>query len=244
MTSVALLMPAVRPNTSTATIRKMGSSGEDFNFHHARIRRIKNTLAIRLSRVCGTHGRMTLWRRSSDLHDEPVIDLRRVSPDHLTALLDDETSDWRTGLDWDFRASADLVRRFVHLQALNGSRSFTATASPPAMPSASAEDYQGPHRRTCSSPPSIAPSKTKTRCCAPYWTPCGGPLECAASSPQLMMLSAPIHRAVPRQNWFRCYPPLFHGSAFGPGPQASPRRNPTRSPSSRGPIRRKTVPPA
>lgn len=56
----------------------------------------------------------------SDLHDEPVIDLRRISAERLAPLIEHETADWRTGLDWDFRQSADLVRRFVHLQALNG----------------------------------------------------------------------------------------------------------------------------
>jgi ribosomal protein S18 acetylase RimI-like enzyme len=35
-------------------------------------------------------------------------------------LLEEETEAWRERLDWDFSKSADLVRRFVDLRALNG----------------------------------------------------------------------------------------------------------------------------
>src|SRR5579862_3751883 len=49
-----------------------------------------------------------------------VVDLRDLSEEHLEPLLQEETEAWRTGLDWDFHPSADLVRRFVHLRALSG----------------------------------------------------------------------------------------------------------------------------
>lgn len=49
-----------------------------------------------------------------------VVDLRRVRADELNAILEQETRDWRRQLDWDFHTSADLVRRFVNLKALNG----------------------------------------------------------------------------------------------------------------------------
>ncbi len=51
---------------------------------------------------------------------EPVVELRRVSTAQLEPLLAEETVAWQEGLDWDFRPSADLVRRFVNLQALSG----------------------------------------------------------------------------------------------------------------------------
>ena len=35
-------------------------------------------------------------------------------------MLDEETQTWLDTLDWDFRASASLVRRFLEMQALNG----------------------------------------------------------------------------------------------------------------------------
>jgi hypothetical protein len=51
---------------------------------------------------------------------EPVMDLRRVATAQLEPVLAEETAAWETGLSWDFRPSADLVRRFVNLQALSG----------------------------------------------------------------------------------------------------------------------------
>lgn len=49
-----------------------------------------------------------------------LIDLRALSSRDLEALLEEETREWRTALDWDFAKSADLVRRFVDLRALSG----------------------------------------------------------------------------------------------------------------------------
>src|SRR5271166_1291102 len=56
----------------------------------------------------------------SDWHSEPVVELRRIAAEQLAPILEEETVAWRTELDWDFRPSADLVRRFVHMQALSG----------------------------------------------------------------------------------------------------------------------------
>lgn len=53
-------------------------------------------------------------------HTESLIDLRDLTVEHLTGLLEEETESWRAELDWDFRASADLVRRFIQLRSLNG----------------------------------------------------------------------------------------------------------------------------
>ena len=49
-----------------------------------------------------------------------IVDLRDLSADDLQPLLEEEVLAWRTTLDWDFTASADLVRRFVRIQALHG----------------------------------------------------------------------------------------------------------------------------
>src|SRR5690348_2889934 len=49
-----------------------------------------------------------------------IVDLRHLRSGDLDALLDEETETWRETLDWDFRASAGLVRRFLDMQALNG----------------------------------------------------------------------------------------------------------------------------
>ncbi|HLK47151.1 MAG TPA: GNAT family N-acetyltransferase [Bryobacteraceae bacterium] len=52
---------------------------------------------------------------------EEIVDLRRLSARHLEPLLGEEIETWRAELEWDFEKSADLVRRFMDLRALNGS---------------------------------------------------------------------------------------------------------------------------
>jgi ribosomal protein S18 acetylase RimI-like enzyme len=57
------------------------------------------------------------------LSDSPlarVVELRQLRGGDLDLLLDEETQAWRETLDWDFRGSANLVRRFLEIQALNG----------------------------------------------------------------------------------------------------------------------------
>ncbi len=49
-----------------------------------------------------------------------IIDLRGVTARDLEPLLAEEIEEWHTGLEWDFEKSADLVRRFVDMRALNG----------------------------------------------------------------------------------------------------------------------------
>lgn len=57
------------------------------------------------------------------LPDRPVadlIELRYLRAGDLDALLEDEIETWRTTFHWDFRPSAELVRRFLQMQSLNG----------------------------------------------------------------------------------------------------------------------------
>ncbi len=49
-----------------------------------------------------------------------VLELRFLRAGDLNALLDEEIQEWADNLDWDFRGSAGLVRRFLEMQALNG----------------------------------------------------------------------------------------------------------------------------
>jgi ribosomal protein S18 acetylase RimI-like enzyme len=49
-----------------------------------------------------------------------LVDLRHLRAEDLDALLDEEVETWWQLLDWDFGKSADLVRRFVDMRALNG----------------------------------------------------------------------------------------------------------------------------
>jgi ribosomal protein S18 acetylase RimI-like enzyme len=58
------------------------------------------------------------------LHPEPapqLVDLRRLQARDLDAILAEECDAWLQELAWDFRKSADLVRRFVDMRALSGS---------------------------------------------------------------------------------------------------------------------------
>jgi ribosomal protein S18 acetylase RimI-like enzyme len=49
-----------------------------------------------------------------------IVELRDIGADALGRVLDEEKITWRSQLQWDFTASAELVRRFVRIQALNG----------------------------------------------------------------------------------------------------------------------------
>jgi ribosomal protein S18 acetylase RimI-like enzyme len=56
----------------------------------------------------------------SDAPVPRVLELRQVRVSALNPLLEEETEAWRAQLDWNFLPSADLVRRFVEMQALSG----------------------------------------------------------------------------------------------------------------------------
>jgi ribosomal protein S18 acetylase RimI-like enzyme len=55
------------------------------------------------------------------LADPPeIVDLRQLTARDLSRLLDDEIAAWRDSLHWDYERSAELVRRFIDMRALNG----------------------------------------------------------------------------------------------------------------------------
>ena len=60
---------------------------------------------------------MAAWLESPD---HLIVDLKNISAADIGRLLDEETAVWKEALDWDFEPSAELVRRFVGMQALNG----------------------------------------------------------------------------------------------------------------------------
>ena len=57
---------------------------------------------------------------ATDLGTPRLIELRHLRADDLNNLLEEEIAAWKESLDWDFYASAGLVRRFIDMQALNG----------------------------------------------------------------------------------------------------------------------------
>ncbi len=68
-------------------------------------------------------------RAGASSADPELVDLRRVDIEHLNPILNEETETWRDELDWDFRPSAELIRRFVHMQALSGFALISRNAS-------------------------------------------------------------------------------------------------------------------
>src|ERR1051325_99796 len=56
----------------------------------------------------------------SSPHSTHIVDLRHIETRRIEPLLQEETAAWAASLEWDFEKSADLVRRFVDLHALNG----------------------------------------------------------------------------------------------------------------------------
>jgi len=57
---------------------------------------------------------------ASELHAAELVELTQISADDLEPVLQEERITWRSTLRWDFSASAELVRRFVGIQALGG----------------------------------------------------------------------------------------------------------------------------
>jgi len=137
----------------------------------------------------------------------PLVDLRDVTPDYLEPLLCEETEEWRTELDWDYRPSADLVRRFVGMKALTG------FALPGEKEAAGygyyvCEDgkgligglYVGRRYRTGDNENTLLTAILD----AMWRTPGTRRVEA-----QLMMLSTPLSRNMPSPRWSRVFPRKF-----------------------------------
>jgi ribosomal protein S18 acetylase RimI-like enzyme len=56
----------------------------------------------------------------SDRQSDSLVDVHELTGHQISTLLEEEISEWRRSLDWDFAASAELVRRFVEMRALTG----------------------------------------------------------------------------------------------------------------------------
>lgn len=143
-----------------------------------------------------------------------LLELRRVSAEQLAPVLDEEITLWKRELDWDFRASADLVRRFVSMQALSG---FAVARNGRAAGYAYyvCEEGKGlvgdvfvmrEHRR-----PEIETALLDASLTAMF-----GMLGIRRVEAQIMMISSPLERPVPASNWFRRYPRYFMEAPLGP----------------------------
>jgi ribosomal protein S18 acetylase RimI-like enzyme len=150
-----------------------------------------------------------------------IVELRRIEADRLAPLLDEEIAAWRSELDWDFRLSADLVRRFVHMQALTGFALVTNTAEGPRV--------DGYSYYVCEDGKGLIGDLYVTR---KLRTPerenllLGAVLNALWRTPgvrrveaQLLMLSSPLdtarHENFPLREWFRCYRRSFLYAPLG-----------------------------
>jgi ribosomal protein S18 acetylase RimI-like enzyme len=50
-----------------------------------------------------------------------IVDLRQISSRQITPLLEEEAQRWREELHWDYRASLELIKKFVDAKSLSGS---------------------------------------------------------------------------------------------------------------------------
>ncbi len=142
-----------------------------------------------------------------DQYPNPLVDLREVTSAQLEPLLQEETEEWRTDLNWDYRSSADLVRRFVDMRALTG---FTLPGEKEIAGYGYyvCEDgkgligglYVGRRYRTVENENTLLNAILD----AMWRTPGTRRVEA-----QLMMLSAPLTRAMPSPRWFRAFPRKF-----------------------------------
>lgn len=143
----------------------------------------------------------------SDRRPDSVVPLRNLRPEQLSPLLEEEIAEWRADLDWDFRPSADLVRRFSGMQALDGFV-LLAGAHIVGFVYSVAEEGKGlvgdlyVSRRYRS----VQREDALLRAVLDSMWRVSGMRRIEA---QLMMLSAPFERGFPDPLWFRCYPRKF-----------------------------------
>lgn len=139
-----------------------------------------------------------------------TLDLRSVDLVSLAPVLDEQIASWKTLLDWDFTTSANLVRRFVQMHALNG-YAIVASAHPGKIVGYSyyvCEDAKGligdlyilQQHRTVENENLLLQSLLDD-----IWqTPGVRRVEA-----QLLMLTDTPKRRVPYQNWFQSFPRFF-----------------------------------
>jgi len=140
-------------------------------------------------------------------HSESLVELHGLTGAQMADLLAEETGHWRKDLDWDFRASADLVRRFVEMRALTGFALLDG-AHVVGYTYYVVEEGKGllgdlyvraAHRTAERENLLLA-----TVLDAVWKTPGATRVEA-----QLLMMELPAGRPVPHAQWFRSYPRLF-----------------------------------
>jgi ribosomal protein S18 acetylase RimI-like enzyme len=168
----------------------------------------------------------------SDRQSDSLVDVHELTGHQISTLLEEEISEWRRSLDWDFAASSELVRRFVEMRALTGYALMDSTGVAGYSYYVVEEGkgligdlYVRAAQRTTERENLLLATVLD----ALWKTPGTTRVEA-----QLLMLgsmtlgpnrsgtgSAPGVRPMPFAQWFHNYPRLFLEAPFGPG--LSPR---------------------
>jgi len=136
-----------------------------------------------------------------------LVELDRLRAETLEAVLEEETEHWRQTLEWDFRPSADLVRRFVRMRALSG-WALVAAGEVIGYSYFVAEDGKGligdlyvlaQFRST----------ELENRLLEAALTSLFADGQVRRVEAQLMLLEAPLERPVPYRQWWRGYRRYF-----------------------------------
>jgi len=149
-----------------------------------------------------------------------TVDLRSLDADSLAPVLAEQIESWKTELDWDFTASANLVRRFVQIHALAGS-ALVSGGNVVGYSYFVCEDGKGligdlyvlQRRRSADHEYALLQSSLD----AMWQTPGVHRVE----SQLLMLMEADQHR-VPYKNWFQTFPRFFLEAPLAP--RLAPRK--------------------
>ena len=144
---------------------------------------------------------------ASELRLAEVVELRELRPEDLQPLLAREIDEWRAELDWDFRPSADLVRRFVGMRALSG-HALVAGGRVTGYAYSVADERKGlvgdlyvlHEHRTVENENRLLDALLGGFMHTPYLYR----IEC-----QLMLLSSPFERLLPHAQYLSRYPRWF-----------------------------------
>jgi ribosomal protein S18 acetylase RimI-like enzyme len=153
-----------------------------------------------------------------------LVELRRVSAAMLAPVLEEEISLWRAELDWDFRASADLVRKFIDMQALAGF-ALTRNGRVVGYVYYVCEEGKGligdlcvmRAHRTLINENALLEASLQAMF---------GTLGIRRVEAQIMMISQPLERQPALANWFRRYPRYFMHAPLGPAVRLPERHIP------------------
>ncbi|HYP07660.1 MAG TPA: GNAT family N-acetyltransferase, partial [Bryobacteraceae bacterium] len=135
------------------------------------------------------------------------VELSRISVEDLEPVLQEERLTWRSTLRWDFGSSAELVRRFVRIQALGGFALLLA-GRVVGYSYFVVEDRKGLIGDLYILREFSCPEYEDTLLAAVLEALVMAPGVCRIEA-QLMMMRGPFERALPLEGYARIHPRLF-----------------------------------